>query len=637
MSERTAGTLGPVELEVILGTIRSAELEIEAAVERTSRSPMIRDQHDYRVALFDARGRKLTGRSYSALVEPVFEYFEDDEIDPGDVFFWNDPYNSCGGIGHVPDLCTTIPIFHGERLIGFSQVFGHHDDVGGSVPGSLPVHATDMWAEGLVVPPIKLYERGVVNSAAFKIIERNSRLPEHLKGDIDAEIGAARLGSKRVCELAERYGADALESAFDAIIDNCAATLRRELLPKIADGVYHWQDYIENDGVDEPRLHALRLTMTKTPEKIILDFTGTDPEAKGPINWPIDYADGKFARKWMAPVLRSLADTPERAAEIDMNEGVLDVIEMKFPEKGTLVTPNFGKATGMRFFILLRSLGVFAACLSKATGGQMPADHETIRIWGLHSGTTGSDFFLFREVLGGGGPGRPWADGSDVVHVVPNSRNLPAEFSETRYPVLIERLALATDSCGAGLRRGGCGYDKQVRVLDDSQLLSNADRALLNTYGVNGGLHGATYGIKVVDAQGSERPIAGMADNIPVSANSVVHIVTTGGGGWGDPLEREADWVRYDVECGLVSLEAAAAEYGVVVTNEGDVPVLDESATNALRTKMRGQRTTPQFFDRGPYFEDIKRANGVTWPDGWEDPDDHAVAATASGAHKAAS
>ena len=636
MRGRTTGTLGPVELEVILGTIRSAELEIEAAVERTSRSPMIRDQHDYRVALFDARGRKLTGRSYSALVEPVFEYFGDDEIDPGDVFFWNDPYNSCGGIGHVPDLCTTIPIFHGDRLIGFSQVFGHHDDVGGSVPGSLPVHATDMWSEGLVVPPIKLYERGVVNSAAFKIIERNSRLPEHLKGDIDAEIGAARLGSKRVCELAERYGADALEAAFDAIIDNCAATLRRELLPKIADGTYHWQDYIENDGVDEPRLHAMRLTMTKTPEKIILDFTGTDPEAKGPINWPIDYADGKFARKWMAPVLRSLADTPERAAEIDMNEGVLDVIEMKFPAKGTLVTPNFGKPTGMRFFILLRSLGIFAACLSKATGGRMPADHETIRIWGLHGGTTGKGFFLFREVLGGGGPGRPWADGSDVVHVVPNSRNLPAEFSETRYPVRIEKLALATDSCGAGFRRGGCGYDKQVRVLDDSMLLSNADRALLHTYGVNGGLHGANYGINVVDERGGELPVAGMADNIPVKAGSVVRIVTTGGGGWGDPLEREADRVRYDVECGLVSARAAAEDYGVVVSND-DIPVLDEPATGALRTKIRGQREVPKFFDRGPYFDDIKKKNGVTWPDSWQDPDDHEVAASTNGAQKAAS
>jgi len=482
--------IGPIELEVIRGSIRSAELEIEAAVERTSRSPMIRDQHDFRVALFDAKGRKLTGRSYSALVEPVFEYFEEGDIHEGDVFFWNDPYNSSGGIGHIPDLCTTVPIFHGERLIGFSQVFGHHDDVGGAVPGSMPVNATDMWTEGLVVPPIKLYDKGVLNEAAYRIVERNSRLSEHLRGDIDAEIGAARLGSNRVLALADRYGADALETAFDRIIENCTRTIRAELLPKIKDGVYTWEDYIECDGVDEPRMHALRLTMTKTPDKLILDFTGTDPEAKGPINWPIDYSDGKFVRKWMAPVLRSLADSPERAAEIDMNEGVLDVIEVKFPKKGTLVTPTFGKATGLRFFILLRSLGVFAACLSKATGGRMPADHETIRIWGLHGGKTSSDFFLFREVLGGGGPGRPWADGSDVVHIVPNSRNLPAEFSETRYPVRIERLGLAIDSGGAGYRRGGCGYDKRVRLLDEAKLLSNADRAMLHTYGVSGGKHG---------------------------------------------------------------------------------------------------------------------------------------------------
>ena len=198
MSTAKPGKLGPIELEVIHGTIRAAELEIEAAVERTSRSPMIRDQHDYRVALFDAKGRKLTGRSYSAIVEPVFEYFGEDDIHPGDVFFWNDPYNSCGGIGHVPDLCTTVPIFHEDRLIGFSQVFGHHDDVGGSVPGSLPVHATDSWMEGVLIPPIKLYDRGERNEAAFRIITRNSRL-----------VGASRRRSRcrnRSCQA--RLAAD---------------------------------------------------------------------------------------------------------------------------------------------------------------------------------------------------------------------------------------------------------------------------------------------------------------------------------------------------------------------------------------------------------------------------------------------
>ncbi len=614
--------IGPVELEVIMGTVRSAELEIEAAVERTSRSPMIRDQHDYRVALFDAKGRKLTGRSYSALVEPVFEYFGADDIHEGDVFFWNDPYNSCGGIGHIPDLCTTVPIIHQGRLIGFSQVFGHHDDVGGAVPGSMPVKATDMWTEGLVVPPIKLYERGKLNSAAYRIIARNSRLSEHLKGDIDAEIGAARLGSRRIVEMAERYGIEALEAAFDTIIRNCTETIRRELLPKIKDGVYSWEDYIECDGVEAPKLHAMRLTMTKTPDKIVLDFTGTDPEAAGPINWPIDYADGKFARKWMAPVLRSLASSPERAAEIDMNEGVLDIIEVKFPEKGTLVTPHFGKPTGLRFFILLRSLGIFAACLAKATGGRMPADHETIRIWGLHGGRTGKDFFLFREVLGGGGPGRPWADGSDVVHIVPNSRNLPAEFSETRYPVLVEKLALAIDSGGAGYRRGGFGYDKRIRVLQGGKLLSNADRAMLNTYGVNGGKSGSTYGISVEHKDGRVDAIAGMADNIVVEDGAVVRIMTTGGGGWGDPLEREAERVRYDVECGLVSEQAAREVYGVVLNRLGNEIKVDGPATMARRAKMRHARGPLPMFDRGTYFQEIKAAQGVAWPKGWRDPDE---------------
>ena len=627
MSEQnTRPAIGPVELEVIVGTIRSAELEIEAAVERTSRSPMIRDQHDYRVALFDAKGRKLTGRSYSALVEPVFEYFGADDIHPGDVFFWNDPYNSSGGIGHIPDLCTTVPIFFGERLIGFSQVFGHHDDVGGMVPGSLPVNATDMWQEGLVIPPVKLAERGVINEAVLKIVERNSRLSEHLRGDVDAEIGAAKLGAGRIVAMAERYGLDNLEAAFDSIIENCTRTIREELLPRVADGVYHWEDYIECDGVDEPKLHALRLTMTKTADKILLDFTGTDPEAKGPINWPIDYTEGRFARKWMAPVLRSLAETPERAAEIDMNEGVLDIIEVKFPSKGTLVTPTFGKATGLRFFILLRSLGVFAALLSKATKGRMPADHETIRIWGLHGGKTNEDFYLFREVLGGGGPGRPWADGSDVVHIVPNSRNLPAEFSETRYPVLVEKLGLATDSGGVGYRRGGLGYDKRIRALADSKLLSNADRALLNTYGVNGGGPGNAYGISVLHTDGSDETIPGMSDNISVEAGSVVNIRTTGGGGWGDPLKREADLVCADVRAGLVSEEAASDKYGVVLIKDGYSLSVNDGATVKRRTKLAEERGPLAMFDRGPYFKKIKNDAGIDWPVGWNDPDEGCLA-----------
>lgn len=614
-------TLGPIELEVIHGTIRAAELEIEAAVERTARSPMIRDQHDYRVALFDGKGRKLTGRSYSAIVEPVFEYFGVDDIHPGDVFFWNDPYNSSGGIGHVPDLCTTVPIFHDERLIGFSQVFGHHDDVGGSVPGSLPVHATDTWMEGVIIPPIKLYEKGKLNEAAFKIIIRNSRLSEHLAGDLDAEIGAAKLGSRRIVMLAERYGVDTLEAAFDQILHNTAEIFRREILPRIADGEYHFEDFIEADGVDEPRLHALRVKMIKTPDKIVLDFTGTDPEAKGPINWSLDEADGVYFRKWLAPTLRSLASSPERAAEIDSNEGVLEILDVVFPEKGTLITPTFGKPTGMRFFLMLRSLGAFAACLSKATQGRMPADHETIRIWGVTGGSKQEDFYLFREVLGGGSPGRPWADGSDVVHIVPNSKNLPAEFSETRYPILVERLGLKENSAGAGYHRGGLGYDKRIRMLTDCKLISNADRSMLGCYGVNGGKASANYSVSVANTDGTEKAYPGMCDTAIVPAGASVTIVTTGGGGWGDPLRRPIDRVVADVQGGLVSVQAALDDYGVVLTKTGRKLSADEAATMKRRKEIAGARGDLPMFDRGPHFDKLKAEGKVVRPDGWTDPD----------------
>ncbi|WP_418060972.1 hydantoinase B/oxoprolinase family protein [Pimelobacter simplex] len=616
----TTRKLGPIELEVITGTIRSAEVEIEAAVERAARSPMIRDQHDYRVGLYDARGRKLTGRSYGSLIEPVFEFFGDD-INPGDVFFWNDPYNSAGSCGHVPDLCTTVPIFVGDRLIGFSQVFGHHDDVGGCVPGSLPVQVHDQWGEGLVVPPIKLYDRGVLNETGFRIIERNSRLSEHLRGDIDSEIGACQLGSRRLVELAERYGIETLEAGFDGIIENCARTIREELFPKIEDGVYTFEDYIECDGFTR-QLFAMRVTMTKTADKITLDFSGTDPEAEGPINWAIDYCDGRFVRKWMAPVLRCLASSPERAAEIDINEGALDVIDVVFPEKGTLITPHFGRPTGLRFFILLRSLGIFAGALAKATGGQMPADHETIRIWGMHSRDEQGKLSLFREVLGGGGPGRPWADGSDVVHIVPNSRNLPAEFSEQRYPVLVEQLALRPDSGGAGKHRGGLGYDKRIRALKDCMLLSNADRTDLNPYGVNGGQAGGNYSILLQRVDGTEEVLDGMVDNVPVRAGDVVRLCTTGGGGWGDPLARDPETVRYDVLCGNVTLAAAEGFYGVRLVGEGPGLSVDTAGTEELRAKLTAERGDVAMFDRGEHFERIKADGGVRWPEGWSDPDD---------------
>src|SRR5215207_4768660 len=276
----------PVLVEIVAGYLTSVEREVETAIARTSRSPMIRDAHDFRAGIHDRKLRKLTGRSYSALVHPVVRDFPLAAMRPGDVFFHNDVYLSEGGIGHLPDLCVTVPVFSGGRVVAFVQAFGHHDDIGGAVPGSMPSHATSVFEEGLMVPPIRLWDAGVPNRAALTIMTRNSRMPDSLAADLDAECAACLMGSRRLAELFDRYGREAVEACFDAIISNTAATFRTELLSKIPDGTYVWEDYAEHDGVDEPMLHTQRITLTRIGpddaddpggERLILDFDGTGP------------------------------------------------------------------------------------------------------------------------------------------------------------------------------------------------------------------------------------------------------------------------------------------------------------------------------------------------------------------------
>jgi N-methylhydantoinase B len=584
-----ATRVDPIVLQIVEGTLHSVEAEVEAAIERTARSPMIRDQHDYRAGIHDRRCRKLTGRSYSAMVQPVARDFPLQRMREGDVFYHNDVYLSEGSIGHLPDLTTTVPVFHEGEVVCFVQAFGHHDDIGGMVPGSMPAHATSAFQEGLMVPPVRLFDAGRRNEDLYRVIVRNSRTPESFAGDLDSEVAACQMGARRMKKLFERYGSEVVGACFDALIQRCADTFRAEILPQIPDGTYVFEDYIEHDGVEPPRLHVLRMTMTKTPDKIVCDLTGTGPQAKGPINHAGDYAEGLFLRKWMACILRNLAPTPERAAELDVNEGVCDLLELRFPPKGTLVTPEFPAPTNARSFLILRLLGVFAGCLAQAVGGRMPADQETIRYWGVHGTDAEGRWYLLREVLGGGSGGRFYADGSDAIHIVPDSKNLPAEFAETRFPVRIEKLGLATDSGGPGKRRGGLGYDKHIRLLRGAAFVSTADRGYLGCYGVLGGMAGLPYQASV-----DGEPVPGMNDDVALPAGSLLRLRTTGGGGWGDPFEREPELVLQDVLRGLVSVEAAERDYGVVV-RDGKVEEL-----------RRPPRQRP-FFDRGPGFEVLKQ------------------------------
>jgi N-methylhydantoinase B len=622
----TGGTadVDPVLLEVVAGSLASIEMEVETAIGRTSRSPMIRDAHDYRAGIHDRLLRKLTGRSYSALVHPVARDFPLETMRPGDVYFHNDVYRSEGGIGHLPDLCVTVPVFADDRgtpsVVAFVQAFGHHDDIGGAVPGSMPSHATTVYEEGLMVPPIKLWDAGVPNRAALTIMTRNSRMPESLAADLDAECSACLMGSRRLAELFERYGRGTVEACFDAIVSTTAETYRREILSQIPTGTWTWEDYAEHDGVDEPRLHTQRITLTKVAAdapggpKLIVDFTGTAPQAKGPINHCGNYADGNFLKKWLAPILRNLADSPDRMAELDVNEGVVELIEMRFPPPGTLLTPIFPAPTNARTFVILRLLGVLAGVVAKAVDGRMPADQETIRYTGVYGHDDAGEPYLMREVLGGGSGGRYYADGEDTIHVVPDSRNLPTEFTESRFPFIVERLGLAVDSGGAGQFRGGLGYEKHIRMRKDAHFMSIADRSILACWGVKGGKAGKSFQVTIDPGRPNEHDVDALVDAEFVPAGTVIRVRTTGGGGWGDPLDRDADLVARDVLWAKVSRIGAADDYGVVIAGPDDEPVVDVDATRGLREQMRAARPADRpFFDRGPGY--ARLSGGATAPE----------------------
>ena len=490
-------------------------MEVETAIARTSRSPMIRDAHDFRAGIHDRSLRKLTGRSYSALVHPIARDFPLETMRPGDVFFHNDVYLSEGGIGHLPDLCVTVPVFPRE---------GDEDRGGGVRAGVRPprrhrrsgagldalARDVSVFEEGLMVPPIRLWDAGVPNEAALKIMTRNSRMPDSLAADLDAECSACLMGARRLGELFDRYGVDTVEACFDAAIDATTETYRREILSKIPEGEYVWEDYAEHDGVDEPRLHTQRITLTQHRTTTAASGSSSTSPARG--RRPRDRSTtaattptATSSTKWLAPILRNLAETPERMAELDVNEGVLPLLEMRFPEKGTLLTPVFPAPTNARTFVILRLLGVLAGVVAKAVDGRMPADQETIRYTGVYGDDLDGQPYLMREVLGGGSGGRYYADGEDTIHVVPDSRNLPTEFTESRFPFRVEALQLACDSGGPGRYRGGLGYEKHIRMLRDGHFMSIADRSILACWGVRGGLAGQPFSVTIDPGGPGER------------------------------------------------------------------------------------------------------------------------------------
>ena len=587
-------TLSPILLEIVEGTIESSRKEMELQVERTARSTIIREQHDYRAAVFARRGRGISAVSSAANVDPILEGFSE-QIEEGDVFIWNDPYKG-GGISHLPDICITAPAFWDNQLIAFIQVYGHIHDVGGMKPGSMSLDSTEIFQEGLIIPPVKLYQAGQLNQPLYEFILNNSRFPEMIQGDLDAEIAACRIGIRRLRELVSRYSLETIEECFEALLDRCARTLREEVLPQIPDGEYSFEDFVETAGMSkqEPLEFArMKVTLHKEPERMFFDFTGTADQVKVSINCP---ANPEYYVKYLSCILRLLAP------DIVMNDGQTQVLEALIPA-GTILNPRFPASCSNRHWTIFRLTEVCMGALVKAMAGGGTGSSDTRSSVALVAKDSEGQQFLIRDVMGGGSGARPYADGDDCVTANVAGRNLPCEFYETFYPVRVERLALRPDSGGPGKFRGGLGYLKEIRFLTDGFIMIRDDRMLLQPFGAAGGKAGAGSRYILNPGMEKELPNPTKTDFMPIMEGDLLRVMTPGGGGWGDPLDREPEKVARDVALGLVSMDSAKEDYGVVM-DPHRLKVL-EKETTAQREKLRRSRPPLPMIDRGKRFEKL--------------------------------
>ncbi len=614
----TSPEITPLLAEIIEGTIESAKAEMEAAIDRTARSLLIKEQHDYRTAIYDANCNSVCSVSFCAHVDPVLVKWRPDEIHDGDVFIWNDVYLSEGGVGHLPDVTVTKPIFFEGRLMGFTNSFGHADDIGGALPGSMSPTATEMYQEGIMIPPLKLFERGVRNEAIYAILLRNVRFPEILRGDLDAQVAALEIGAERIREICRLYGTDTVEAGFAYIIDRCATSLQEDAFPLVRDGTYHFEDFIEWDEVtpeESRRFIRMCMTMTKADGRVTWDFTGTDAPVAGSINWP---GNARYYEKLVGSHFRTLHP------ELLVNHGICHVTDAIVPD-GTFISPEFPAATSNRIWPLLRMYSMALAILNLASEG-CACDSDTNTLYGLYGRDPSGEMFFYHELPGAGQGGRPFADGMEVANLAPEARNTPAEVVEARYPIVEETYDIRTDSGGAGKFRGGNGHVKEIRLLVDADLTVITDRYALPTWGARGGLPGRPHRYIINPGTSRERVLTkGKFDRERLSKGDLLRVETAGGGGWGNPLERDLEAVRLDVLRGLVSADKAAADYGVVVDTSGRRPEVSEKATEELRAKLAGERGPAKLIDRGPEFEALVAEGAIqlTCPDGfWAKPAD---------------
>ncbi len=568
----------PITFEVIRNAFDSLVDEMALTVMRTAQSGVVKDAMDYATVFCDREGRViaqgvtvvLMANVFPDAIAAVLDRFAGD-INPGDVFIANDPYGSGGS--HLPDVYIMRPIFIDDQLEGFSGVTAHQADIGGLVPGSNSTNSTEIYQEGLRIPTVKLYEAGVLSETMWNLIEHNVRVPKTVLGDMRAQIAATSVGERGYRLLAERYGKKELRRYTDAILEYSEAMVRAEI-HDLPDGTYRFLDHIDGDGIESGTV-IVRVAVTVAGDGVIVDFEGSSPQAKAGINSVLT-----FTKSATFGAIRMIIDPT-----IPNSAGCYRPIEVRAP-LGSVVNPRLPGAVGARGVTGYRIVDSVLGALSQAVPNRVPAEGEggnTI----ISIGGYDEDFepFAFVDLFAGARGGGPLGDGVEgVSHPAVNISNTPVEIAEVELPVRFERYSIEQNTGGPGKHRGALAQVRQVKSLAHNAILQiRSDKRKYPPYGLHGGKPGSpSWNILNPGDGETVLPTMGTTE---LKRGDVIRHVMAGGGGWGDPLERDPEAVEADIRDEKVTIDHALTQYGVII----DPATLraDLVATATERQKLR--------------------------------------------------
>lgn len=592
--------IDPVTLDIIENALRNARIEMDATLVRTAMSPGIREQGDAFPLIADPKGKMIVGQ-FGSFIDGFLKGY-DDRIEDGDMIFLSDPYSCEGAISHSNDWLVLLPVFKDGRLLAYTAMFGHQSDIGGSVPGSMPIGASSIFEEGVRIPPVKIWKRGEYNADLMKLVMHQTRKPDWCQADLNALIASCRVAARRVIEMADRFGDDVYYSATQELLDRNYRAMKALIGMAVAEEPVSFEDYICDDGKGYGP-YRIKCTMWREGEKVILDFDGTDPQSAASINF---YLNENMFKMFFGIYMIMVFDP-----QILFNDGFYDLIEVRIPE-GSLLKPRFPAALSGRTHALGRIFDILGGLLGQKTpeflnaAGFSSSPHLFYSGWDSRGadgrGGKEAEWFQLFQIGFGGIPGRPLGDGPDGHSLWPGFTNVPNEFLERYFPLRIERYSTEPDSGGAGLHRGGNGIHMTYRFLADGEIAIHDDRWFVPPWGVNGG-HPGMRAKKILErADGTSEIIGNKVEDVPVKAGDLLHFITWGGGGWGDPLERDPELVGLEIRQGLVTPEGAR-RYGVIADEDGTV---DAQATEKLRAEIRAKRGELPLFDFGPGIDALR-------------------------------